>query len=152
MLFIVLNNHSKLNILNQNYFISELDEIANKIIQIASNKTFLFYGEMGVGKTTLIKQICTVLGTVDPTNSPTFSIVNEYQTKDEQTIFHFDFYRLKNEHEALDIGLESYFDTDAWIFIEWPENIENLLPLEATVIHLTKINDAQRNIQLKNSV
>lgn len=141
-----------MNILNQNYFISELDEIANKIIQIASNKTFLFYGEMGVGKTTLIKQICTVLGTVDPTNSPTFSIVNEYQTKDEQTIFHFDFYRLKNEHEALDIGLESYFDTDAWIFIEWPENIENLLPLEATVIHLTKINDAQRNIQLKNSV
>lgn len=136
----------------QNYLLSELNEIAKEIVQISTNKTFLLFGEMGVGKTTLIKEICAVLGTIDPTNSPTFSIVNEYQTKEEQTIYHFDFYRLKNEHEALDIGLESYFDTDAWIFIEWPENIQNLLPLDATEIHLTKINDAQRNIQLKNSV
>ena len=138
--------------MNQNYLLSELNEIAKEIVQISTNKTFLFFGEMGVGKTTLIKEICTVLGTIDPTNSPTFSIVNEYQTKEEQTMYHFDFYRLKNEHEALDIGLESYFDTDAWIFIEWPENIQNLLPLDATEIHLTKISDAQRNIQLKNSV
>ena len=141
-----------MNTVIQNYLLSELNEIAKEIVQISTNKTFLLFGEMGVGKTTLIKEICAVLGTIDPTNSPTFSIVNEYQTKEEQTIYHFDFYRLKNEHEALDIGLESYFDTDAWIFIEWPENIQNLLPLDATEIHLTKINDAQRNIQLKNSV
>ena len=141
-----------MNTVIQNYLLSELNEIAKEIVQISTNKTFLLFGEMGVGKTTLIKEICAVLGTIDPTNSPTFSIVNEYQTKEEQTIYHFDFYRLKNEHEALDIGLESYFETDAWIFIEWPENIQNLLPLDATEIHLTKINDAQRNIQLKNSV
>lgn len=138
--------------INQNYSISNISEIAKDIIQISTNKTLLFYGDMGVGKTTLIKEICTVLGTIDSTNSPTFSIVNEYRTHKDETIFHFDFYRLNNEQEALDIGLESYFDSQAWIFIEWPENIENLLPLEATEIHLIKISDAQRNIQLKNSV
>lgn len=139
-------------IMNQNYSISNINEIAKDIIQISTNKTLLFYGEMGVGKTTLIKEICTVLGTIDSTNSPTFSIVNEYRTQKDETIYHFDFYRLNNEQEALDIGLESYLDSQAWIFIEWPENIENLLPLEATEIHLIKISDAQRNIQLKNSV
>lgn len=139
-------------IMNQNYSISNINEIAKDIIQISTNKTLLFYGEMGVGKTTLIKEICTVLGTIDSTNSPTFSIVNEYKTQKDETIYHFDFYRLNNEQEALDIGLESYLDSQAWIFIEWPENIENLLPLEATEIHLIKISDAQRNIQLNNSV
>lgn len=105
---------------------------------------------MGVGKTTLIKEICTALNTIDPTNSPTFSIVNEYHTKKNEVIYHFDFYRINKDHEALDIGLESYFDEEAWIFIEWPENIQKLLPLKVTEIHLTKNSDAQRNIQLKN--
>ncbi|CAI8343580.1 MAG: tRNA threonylcarbamoyladenosine biosynthesis protein TsaE [Flavobacterium sp. SCGC AAA160-P02] len=138
--------------MNKNYSLSDLNSIAKEIIQLSNNKTFLFYGEMGIGKTTLIKEICKILGTVDVTNSPTFSIVNEYKTTTNQTIYHFDFYRLKDEQEAYDIGIESYFYSEAWFFIEWPENIENLLPLMATEIHLTKLSDGRRNIQLKKSI
>ncbi|MGK0414362.1 MAG: tRNA threonylcarbamoyladenosine biosynthesis protein TsaE [Polaribacter sp.] len=134
--------------MNKNYSLKELSEISSEIISVAKNKTLLFYGQMGVGKTTLIKEICKQLKVTDTISSPTFSLVNEYQTSKNSKIFHFDFYRITHEEEALDMGIEEYFDNNTWCFIEWPENIENLLPLDAVEIHLSILEDGNRNIQL----
>ena len=135
--------------MNKNYSLDDLSTIATTIISSVENKTLLFYGQMGVGKTTLIKEICNQIGVLDPISSPTFSLVNEYQTSKNKKVFHFDFYRIEAEEEAFDLGIEEYFDTGDWCLIEWPENIENLLPLGAVQIHLTILEDEQRNIQLK---
>jgi tRNA threonylcarbamoyladenosine biosynthesis protein TsaE len=135
--------------MNKNYSLKNVSEIASEIIVSAKNKTLLFYGQMGVGKTTLIKEICKQLKVSDTISSPTFSLVNEYETNRNEKVFHFDFYRITHEEEALDMGIEEYFDSDAWCLIEWPENIKNLLPLDAVDIHLTILEDENRNIQLK---
>ena len=135
--------------MNKNYSLQDLPNIASEIISSAKNKTLLFYGQMGVGKTTLIKELCKSLGVLDNISSPTFSLVNEYQTANNDKAYHFDFYRIEDEEEAFDIGIEDYFDSKNWCFIEWPENIENLLPLDAVEIHLSLLDDEQRNIQLK---
>ena len=135
--------------MNKDYDLADLDQIAKEVISTTQNKTLLFYGQMGVGKTTLIKELCKELGTDDVTSSPTFSIVNEYRTADGQTVYHFDFYRIEDENEAYDIGIEDYFYSDAWCLIEWPENIQNLLPLKSTEVRLTQLEDGRRNIQLK---
>ena len=135
--------------MNKDYSLEDLSSIATEIISSVENKTLLFYGQMGVGKTTLIKEICKQLGVLDNISSPTFSLVNEYQTSKQETVFHFDFYRIEEEEEALDMGIEEYFDNNAWCLVEWPENIENLLPLDAVQIHLSILDDEQRNIQLK---
>ena len=135
--------------MNKNYSLEDLSLVAKELIASVKNKTLLFYGQMGVGKTTLIKEICKQLGVLDNISSPTFSLVNEYQTSEEAQVFHFDFYRIEEEEEALDMGIEEYFDNNAWCLVEWPENIENLLPLEAVQIHLSILDDEQRNIQLK---
>ena len=135
--------------MNKNYSLDDLSTIATTIISSVENKTLLFYGQMGVGKTTLIKEICNQIGVLDPISSPTFSLVNEYQTSKKKKVFNFDFYRIEAEEEAFDLGIEEYFDTGDWCLIEWPENIENLLPLGAVQIHLTILEDEQRNIQLK---
>jgi len=135
--------------MNKNYTLKKLSSIAAEIISSVKNNTLLFYGEMGVGKTTLIKEICQQLGILDNISSPTFSLVNEYQTSKGEKVFHFDFYRIEEEEEAFDIGIEEYFDSDAWCLVEWPENIENLLPLGAAQIHLSILDGEQRNIQLK---
>ena len=135
--------------MDKNFSLEDLASIAAEIISSVKNKTLLFYGEMGVGKTTFIKEICQQLGILDNISSPTFSLVNEYQTSKKEKVFHFDFYRIEEEEEALDIGIEEYFDSDAWCLVEWPENIENLLPLDAAQIHLSILADEQRNIQLK---
>src|SRR5258707_13350995 len=106
----------------------QLPSIASEIISFARGiRIFLFYGDMGAGKTTLIKSLCEYLGTTEPVTSPTFSIVNEYIGSNGQKIYHFDFYRLKNQTEALDMGYEEYFYSDAFCFIEWPEKIPDLL-------------------------
>ncbi len=138
--------------MNKDYALADLHQIAKEVISTAENKTLLFYGQMGVGKTTLIKELCKELGTKDVTSSPTFSIVNEYHTADGQIVYHFDFYRIEDENEAYDIGIEDYFYSDAWCLIEWPENIQNLLPLKTTEVHLTQLEDGRRNIQLKPSL
>jgi tRNA threonylcarbamoyladenosine biosynthesis protein TsaE len=135
--------------MNKNYSLQDLPKIVSEIISSAKNKTLLFYGQMGVGKTTLIKELCKSLGVLDNISSPTFSLVNEYQTANNDKVYHFDFYRIEDEEEAFDIGIEDYFDSKNWCFIEWPENIENLLPLDAIEIHLSLLDDEQRNIQLK---
>jgi tRNA threonylcarbamoyladenosine biosynthesis protein TsaE len=136
--------------MNNNYSINNLNSIAKEIIATSKSKTLLFYGEMGAGKTTLIKEICIELGIEDVANSPTFSLVNEYHTVNSEIVYHFDFYRIEDENEAYDIGIEDYFYADAWCLIEWPQNIENLLPLESTEVYIKIEEDGQRNIQLKN--
>jgi tRNA threonylcarbamoyladenosine biosynthesis protein TsaE len=108
--------------------LTQLPAIATEILSFAAgSRIFLFYGDMGAGKTTLIKSLCESLGTTETVTSPTFSIVNEYMGKGSK-IYHFDFYRLKNQTEALDMGYEEYFYSDAYCFIEWPEKISDLLP------------------------
>ncbi len=135
--------------MDRNYSLESLNEIASKVIIEAKNKILLFYGEMGVGKTTLIKAICKVLKVQDSISSPTFSLVNEYQTINNEKVYHFDFYRISNEEEALDMGIEEYFYNNDWCLIEWPENIKNLLPLDVVEIHLSILDDNKRNIKIK---
>jgi tRNA threonylcarbamoyladenosine biosynthesis protein TsaE len=136
--------------MNKNYSISELPSVAKEILATAKNKTLLFYGEMGAGKTTLIKELCKALEIEGAAKSPTFSLVNEYHTNNSEIVYHFDFYRIEDESEAYDIGIEEYFYTaNAWCFVEWPQNIKNLLPLESTEIHISILENGTRNIQLK---
>ena len=108
--------------------VQELNEIAKAIVEVFKNeKKFVFFGEMGVGKTTLIKYICKVLNVQDVVTSPTFSVVNQYRNKDGNTLYHFDFYRIENQEELFDLGLEEYVYSDNYCFIEWPEKAEGLL-------------------------
>ena len=107
----------------------EIQEVARQIIDSATSKTLAFYAPMGAGKTTLIKAVLKELGAADSGSSPTFGIVNEYHDQNGALLaFHFDFYRLNHETEALDLGLEDYLGRDRWIFIEWPEKIGTYLP------------------------
>ena len=108
------------------FSLDEIKAVASKLIVHFSEKTILFYGDMGVGKTTLIKELATQLGVKDTLSSPTFSIVNEYQTRNN-LLFHFDCYRLNSEQEALDIGIEDYLNAGHYTFIEWPQKIRGLL-------------------------
>ncbi|WP_428740388.1 tRNA (adenosine(37)-N6)-threonylcarbamoyltransferase complex ATPase subunit type 1 TsaE [Tenacibaculum sp.] len=135
--------------MNKNYSLNELTAVAKEIIAIAPHKILLFYGEMGVGKTTLIKEICKVLGVEDVASSPTFSLVNEYRTNTNETVYHFDFYRINDEEEAYDMGIEDYLYSDNWCLVEWPENVKNLLPLDVVAISINSLENGQRNIQLK---
>ncbi|GIR11804.1 MAG: tRNA (adenosine(37)-N6)-threonylcarbamoyltransferase complex ATPase subunit type 1 TsaE [Cryomorphaceae bacterium] len=117
--------------------IEELPALASKIVKVYSNRVIAFYGDMSAGKTTFIKYLCQELG-VDPSfvNSPTYAIVNEYEARGNQMIFHFDFYRIKDENEAYDMGYENYFYSNHYCFIEWPEKIANLLPENLLRIHI----------------
>ncbi|CAL2064319.1 tRNA (adenosine(37)-N6)-threonylcarbamoyltransferase complex ATPase subunit type 1 TsaE [Tenacibaculum sp. 190524A05c] len=135
--------------MNKDYSLDQLREIAQEVIASSKHKILLFNGEMGVGKTTLIKEICSILGVQDTISSPTFSLVNEYVTDKNETVYHFDFYRIKDEEEALDMGIEDYFYNDNWCLVEWPQNIKNLLPLNSVNIYIELNSDNQRNIQLK---
>ncbi|MCD6543975.1 MAG: tRNA (adenosine(37)-N6)-threonylcarbamoyltransferase complex ATPase subunit type 1 TsaE [Flavobacteriaceae bacterium] len=135
--------------MNKTYFLKDISVIAKEIISSVSSKTLLFYGEMGTGKTTLIKEIVKQLGVKDVAHSPTFSLVNEYLSRKGETIYHFDFYRIEQEEEAYDIGIEEYFYENNWCLIEWPEKVENLLPLESVIIMLKMNPDNSRTIQIK---
>ena len=134
--------------MKKKYQLSDLSLIANWIIENSSSRILLFYGAMGSGKTTLIKEISKQLGVKDVTNSPTFSLVNEYHSENDELLYHFDFYRINDEEEAYDMGIEEYFDQDAWCFIEWPEKVQNLLPLESSVVKLTINADNTRTLEL----
>jgi tRNA threonylcarbamoyladenosine biosynthesis protein TsaE len=128
------------------YELSEIDSIAMQILSEVKSKTLLFYGEMGAGKTTLIKALVKALGTPDLASSPTFSIVNEYQT-DQGRIFHFDFYRIEDEMEALDMGIEDYLNLDTWKFIEWPQKIEKLLDEDVQKLEVLIKDDGIRMLK-----
>ena len=133
------------------FTLDELALVAQKVIDQHPSKVILFHGEMGVGKTTLIKQLCKTLGVSSVTSSPTFSLVNEYETIDNQVVYHFDFYRLKNEMEALDMGADDYFYSGNWCFIEWSEKIPNLIPDEHAVITIELVENGKRHLTLTNS-
>jgi len=123
--------------------------VATDLLKAAQNKVLCFHGDMGVGKTTLIKALVKELGAVDVANSPTFGLVNEYDDDQGKPLaFHFDFYRLNDEMEALDMGFDDYLNSDAWLFIEWPEKIETLIPDDAVGVFLHFIDENTRSIEL----
>jgi len=118
--------------------LEQLNSVSEQIIAHTSpHKNFAFYGEMGVGKTTLIKSLSLHLGVTDVVRSPTFSIVNEYPINEGDKIYHFDFYRIEDEQEAFDIGYEEYFFSNAYCFIEWPEKITNLIKEDIVKIKMS---------------
>jgi len=133
------------------YQLSELKDISTKILShFDTPKTLLFYGGMGVGKTTLIKELVKQLGVTETTSSPTFSLVNEYQGN-KCTVFHFDFYRIENEEEIYDIGIDDYFYQNAWCLVEWPEKIPNITPEDAIIIKIHKNTDETRTLEISSS-
>ena len=134
---------------NTLFTIDQINDIAAKVLAASRQKIFLFYGEMGAGKTTLIKALCQKLGVTGQTSSPTFSIVNEYAGA-KGRIYHFDFYRLKDQTEALDMGYEEYFYSGDYCFIEWPEKIPDLRPAHYTEVHIVAKADGEREITLNN--
>ena len=127
---------------------NELDFISKEIFEKFKSKVFLFYGEMGVGKTAFIKSICKHLNVIDVVSSPTFSIVNQYVNDQDEFIYHFDFYRTNNKNEIFDIGYEEYLFSDSFCFIEWPERLDNLLPNKYLDIKM-KLRDGNRVIKIK---
>jgi len=129
------------------YKISNIDLAVNFILNNINSKYLSFNGPMGSGKTTLIKAIVRKLGCDDSVSSPSFSLVNEYEIKDS-VVYHFDFYRIKNEIEAFDIGFEDYLKEDVWCFIEWGEKIPNLIPNNVNLINFTEIKGNSRIIEI----
>ena len=131
------------------FSLDQIQEVAKQILAQNPKKIILFNGEMGVGKTTLIKQLCKTLGVEDATSSPTFSLVNEYYTSSNKIVYHFDFYRLNKETEALDMGVDDYLYSGNWCFIEWSEKIASLIPEEHSVVTIELLADGKRELKLE---
>ena len=128
--------------------LEQLNSVSAQIIAHASlHKKFVFYGEIGVGKTTLIKALSLHLGVTDVVSSPTFSIVNEYLINESEKIYHFDFFRIKDEQEAYDMGYEEYFFSNAYCFIEWPAKIPNLIEEDMVRIKMN-LEGTKRRIEV----
>ena len=126
-----------------------LDAVAEEFLEkTAGQKQFAFYGNMGVGKTTFIKALCKKLGVTDPVTSPTFAIVNEYRTKRNEWVYHFDFYRINKPEDVFDFGCEEYFDSPYYCFIEWPEKAEIILPESICKVYITEEPDGSRFIRI----
>lgn len=135
--------------MKKQYTQKQIPEIAKYLIANAPHKKICFYGSMGAGKTTLIKALVKELGSHEEVSSPTFGLVNEYHTAENAVLaFHFDFYRLNDESEALDFGVEDYFSTNAWIFMEWPEKISSLLPEDITKVYIEIVDETTRIMRL----
>lgn len=128
--------------------LEEMTAVAQQILANLRPSLLLFKGEMGAGKTTLIKALCKGLGVEDAVSSPTFSLVNEYAGSQGEKVFHFDWYRLEDEEEAWEIGFEEYLSEGDWLFMEWPEKISNLLPSEFYLIRIEANEDGVRTISL----
>ncbi len=130
--------------------LNQIHEAARTFIDhIGYDTIFAFYGNMGAGKTTFIKAVCEELGVEDVINSPTFAIVNEYLAGNGNTIYHFDCYRINKIVEALDMGCQDYFDSGNLCFIEWPENIAEILPEEAVAVHINVQDNDSRIIEIE---
>ena len=129
--------------------LADINDAAKKFIEnMGDGKVFAFYGKMGAGKTTFVKAVCEELGGDDVITSPTFAIVNEYtSSKTGESIYHFDFYRIKKLEEVYDMGYEDYFYSGSLCFLEWPELIEDLLPEDATKVSIEAADDGSRVVR-----
>jgi len=131
------------------YRLSELDTVSKQILNFCKHPVVLINGEMGTGKTTLVKSLVKTLGSTDNVSSPTFSLVNEYRSGADK-IFHFDFYRINHIEEALDMGFEEYLDQNARVFIEWPDIVLPLVPKPHSVINIKNTADGSRDCTVTN--
>lgn len=130
--------------------LSELSVVADKFLRLTKDKkVFAFFGPMGVGKTTFIKALCNELGVLEIVTSPTFALVNEYQTAKGNIIYHFDFYRINKIEEAYDFGYEDYFYSDNYCFIEWPDKVAELLPEHVVFVQMIENEDGSRTINFR---
>lgn len=130
------------------FSLNTIDLAVQHFFDSKPNKVVIFKGLMGAGKTTFIKAICAHLGIKEVTSSPTFSLVNDYQTSSEQTVYHFDLYRINLESEALDMGIEEYLYSGNWCFIEWAEKIPSLLPENHSTVTIREIETGERAIEI----
>ena len=129
--------------------LQDIQRAARQFVEaMGERKVFAFYGPMGVGKTTFIKAVCEQLQVDDAITSPTFAIVNEYQTRQGMPVFHFDFYRIRKIEEVYDMGYEDYLYSGALCFIEWPELVEDLLPTYVVAVHLSQQPDGSRAVEM----
>ena len=133
--------------------IKDIERLPEAVAQFVDNirpgRVYAFYGRMGAGKTTFISEVCRQLGSADEASSPTFSIVNVYETDRLGTVYHMDCYRLEDEEEAFDAGLEDYFNSGSVCFVEWPERIEGLLPEDAVAVTLDVEADTSRIVRIE---
>ncbi len=128
--------------------LSDLPRVAGEFIALTKGKKqFAFYGNMGVGKTTFIKEICRQLGVNQVVTSPTFALINEYTTIDHQIVYHFDFYRINKVEELFDFGYEDYLYSSNYCFIEWPEKAEEILPGHLQKVNFSEMPDGIRVIE-----
>lgn len=128
--------------------LENLSDAGRELLAVSSGaRVWMFEGEMGAGKTTLIKVICALLGVKDETSSPTFSIINEYKGIKDNSVFHFDFYRIKNETEAYDMGIEEYFESGSFCFVEWPDRIKSLFPMHYFKVKILEDTAKTRKIE-----
>ena len=135
--------------MKKEFTLETIDNVAKELLESMRGKVVCFYGEMGAGKTTLIKKLVEALGGIDAANSPTFGLVNEYHNKKNELLgYHFDFYRIEKESEIYDLGFEDYLASQAWLFIEWPEKVSSVLPENTENIHLRFIDENTRSIEL----
>ena len=129
--------------------LDDIKEVARTFLaEIHGNKLIAFYGHMGAGKTTFVKALCEELGVEDVVNSPTFAIVNEYTDREGESVFHFDFYRIKSLEEAFGIGFDNYMESGCFCFMEWPEKVEEILPEETLRVEISEQEDGTRLIKI----
>ncbi|MTG97781.1 MULTISPECIES: tRNA (adenosine(37)-N6)-threonylcarbamoyltransferase complex ATPase subunit type 1 TsaE [Myroides] len=134
------------------FSLENIDQTAETVLRNIQNKVVLFDAEMGTGKTTFIKSLAKHLGVNDLTSSPTFSIVNEYHSATTSDIvYHFDLYRIEEEEEAYDMGMDEYLDSGNWCFIEWPEKTPNIIPEDHTLIEIFTLENGDRRLTLTNN-
>jgi|AntRauMFilla1563_2_1112583.scaffolds.fasta_scaffold01256_2 tRNA threonylcarbamoyladenosine biosynthesis protein TsaE len=147
----VFQKPTKINTMHIEFTLDEIQQVAKQILATPLlKKVLIFHATMGVGKTTLIKALVKEIGVLENASSPTFSLVNEYETQNGEIVYHFDLYRLNSEEEAYDMGLDEYFYSGNWCLIEWPEKTPNLIPMDHATIHMKVLPDGKRELVLKN--
>ncbi len=132
-----------------NYTLDDVEAVAKQILDLSASKIILFEGEMGVGKTTLIKTLVKLLGSDDMVSSPTFSLVNQYIGKDHD-IYHFDLYRVNDEEELYNFGIETYIYSDSFVFVEWPDLLKPLLQDSFTIVKIELSENTARELSVTN--
>lgn len=132
-----------------NFTLDEIKDTATALLKKANtNKVFAFHGEMGAGKTTFIHALCEAMGVTDTISSPTFSIINQYKSADGQTIYHMDLYRIKDEEEAMNTGVEDCLYSGNICLVEWPEKAPGVFPEDTLHIAISSLGDNTRKLQI----